>query len=152
MYIFSRTKHKNNEPYFRAILQITMHTSYFFQLYLHYHPQTAVRVLIAQFVQVVVSIEVRGERSYRATTRNWSICLLVSGHSGSHSFSSNLDWSLSSGSPAEHAETRAYAQHKASILSSLLRTTSFPHHDPLRPITRVEEGERPKKSFYTYCI
>lgn len=58
------------------------------------------------FVEAVVSVEVRGQRSYRATTRNWSICLLVSGHSGSHSFSSNLDWSLSSGSPAGHTDER----------------------------------------------
>lgn len=37
--------------------------------------------------------------TYRATTKNWSICLFVSGHSGSHILTSILDWSLSSGSP-----------------------------------------------------
>ncbi len=65
-------------------------------------------------------------KSYRATTRNWSICLLVSGHSGSHSFSSNLDWSLSSASPAGSTETTAHAGQQRRRRWEII--WSFPRH------------------------
>lgn len=61
-------------------------------------------------------LQVQSGGPYRATTRNWSICLLVRGHSGSHSFSSNLDWSLSSGSPAGRKEARAVTKHGSQAL------------------------------------
>lgn len=37
--------------------------------------------------------------SYRATTRNWSICLSTSGLKASQTFVSSFDWSLPSSSP-----------------------------------------------------
>lgn len=39
--------------------------------------------------------------TYRATTRNWSICLSTSGLRASHTLVSSLDWSRPSSSPAE---------------------------------------------------
>lgn len=71
---------------------------------------------------------------YRATTRNWSICLLVRGHSGSHSFSSNLDWSLSSGSPAGRKEARAVTKHGS---PALFTPGGFPTSRGLRMINFI---------------
>lgn len=39
-------------------------------------------------------------RAHRATTRNWSICLSMSGLCASHTLVSSLDWSRPSSSPA----------------------------------------------------